>query len=236
LSSPLFAFQENEQIEEVGMSSSNGQTTEDRTYERLARRWRWIVKFVTLGKEKVLRQTVVDALALEPNQTVLDIGCGTGRTFPYIIQYIGAGGHLIGLDHSPAMLREAQALVDRHGWKNVELIEGDAAQLSLGRVVDAAACVLAMANIPDYREAMRRMIAHVRPGGRIVIADGRMRESRYGGISNWVTEHTARYLAADLRRNPEKAFAQMVDDYSYQEIARGFYFVAYGKVPTKQNE
>jgi len=225
-----------EKIEEVGMSTSNEQIAEDRTYERLARRWGWIVKVVTLGKEGVLRQTVVDALALEPNQTVLDLGCGTGRTFPYIIDRIGASGHLIGLDHSPAMLREAQSLVERYGWKNVELVEGDAAQLSLGRVMDAAACVLAMVNIPDYREAMRRMVAHVRPGGRIVIADARRHESGQGGLSRWVAERTARYLVADLSRKPEEAFAQMVDDYSYQEIARGHYFVASGKVPIKQTE
>jgi len=218
------------------MSTSNEQITEDRTYGRLARRWGWIIKFVSLGKEGVLRQTVVDALALEPNQSVLDVGCGTGRTFPYIIQHIGAGGHLIGLDHSPAMLREAQALVDRYGWKNVELVEGDAAQLSLGRVVDAAVCVLAVANIPDYREAMCRMVAHVRPGGRIVVADGKMLEAGHSGLSNWVAERIARYLAADLRREPEKAFNEMVDDYSYQEIARGLYFVASGKAPAKQTE
>ena len=218
------------------MSTSNDQITEDRTYARLARHWGWIVKFVTLGKEGVLRRTVVDALALQPNQTVLDLGCGTGRTFPYIIDRIGASGHLIGLDHSPAMLREAQALVDRYGWKNVELVEGDAAQLSLGRAVDAAACVMAVANIPDYREAMRRMVAHVRPGGRIVIADARKQESGHGGLSRWVAERTARYLVADLSRKPEEAFAQMVDDYSYQEIARGYYFVATGKAPARQTE
>jgi len=213
------------------MSLSSEQLTEDRAYERLARRWGWIVRLVTLGKEKLLRQTVVDRLALQPNQAVLDLGCGTGRTFPYIIQRIGAGGYLVGLDHSPAMLREAQKLVDRRGWKNVELIQADAARLSLGRLLDAAACVLAVANIPDYREAMRRMVAHVRPGGRVVVADARMRASRPPGLAGWIAGRTARYLAADLTRQPEKAFAGMVDDYSYQEIARGFYFIASGKVP-----
>lgn len=213
------------------MTTISEQIVEDRTYERVARRWGWIVQFVTMGNEKLLRQTVVNALALEPGNTVLDLGCGTGRTFPYILQGIGAGGHLIGLDHSPAMLKEAQALVDRHGWKNVELVEGDAAQLSLGRVVDAAACVMAVANIPDYREAMRRMVAHVRPGRRVVVADGRMPESKRGGLSNWIAERAADYLAADLRREPEKAFAQMVADYSYREIARGRYFIASGRAP-----
>ncbi len=84
------------------MSPTGDQTVEDRVYEQLARHWGWIVQFVTLGKERLLRQTVVDSLALQPNQTVLDLGCGTGRTFPYIIQRIGAGGHPIGLDHSPS--------------------------------------------------------------------------------------------------------------------------------------
>ena len=217
------------------MSTSNEQITEDRTYRAICSTvGEWIVKFVSLGKEGILRQTVVDLLDLEQNQSVLDIGCGTGRTFPYIIKCIGPGGHLIGLDHSPAMLKEAQALVDRNGWKNVELIEDDAAQLSLGQVVDAAVCVLAVVNIPDYREAMRRMVAAVRPGGRIVIADARLPKSGHSGLSNWVAKRIAHYLAADLSREPEKEFAQMVDDYSYREVARGFYFIASGKAPVKQ--
>lgn len=217
------------------MSLSSQQIKEDRTYARVARHWGWIVQVATLGQEKRLRETVTDLLALEPNQTVLDLGCGTGRTFPYIIQRIGAGGHLIGVDHSPAMLKEAQALVQQRAWKNVELVEVDAAQLSLGRMVDAAACVLAVVNIPDYCEAMRRMVTHVRPGGRVVVADARRREPRRGILSNWMAERTARYLAADLAREPEKVLAQMVDDYSYRKVARGFYFVAAGKSPAQQS-
>ncbi len=129
------------------------------------------------------------------------------------------------------MLEQAQKLVDRYGWKNVELIEVDAAQLSLGRAVDAAACVMAVANIPDYREAIRRMVAHVPAGGRVVVAEAKAPGSRHLGLSNWMAERTASFCAADLRREPEKAFAQMVEDYSYREIARGLYFVASGKAP-----
>lgn len=61
-------------------------------------------------------------------------------------------------------------------WQNVCLIQGDAAKLALDRQVDAAVSTLAVAVIPDYREALRRMVAHVRPDGRVVIAECKLSE------------------------------------------------------------
>ena len=49
--------------------------------------------------EPVRRQAVA-ALDLQRNATVLDVGCGTGLSFPLLRRHIGAGGHIIGIEQS----------------------------------------------------------------------------------------------------------------------------------------
>jgi ubiquinone/menaquinone biosynthesis C-methylase UbiE len=55
-----------------------------------------------------------------------------------ILEKIGSTGKLTGVDYTSDMLAHAQERVKREGWKNVELIQGDAVRIELGRKFDAA--------------------------------------------------------------------------------------------------
>lgn len=80
-------------------------------YDRLmARTLRW-------------RERAVHALEIEPGQTVVDVGCGTGGNFDSILGRIGPEGRLIGVDLSGEMLSVAAARVKTRTALNVELIE-----------------------------------------------------------------------------------------------------------------
>src|SRR5215510_2965528 len=67
-------------------------------------------------------------LELRPGHHVLEIGCGTGRNLPYLSRAVGPRGRVYGVDISSGMLARARELCRRHDWRNVDLIEGDAAQ------------------------------------------------------------------------------------------------------------
>lgn len=84
-----------------------------------------------LGNEKRLRRETIGSLHLQPGQTVLDVACGTGRNFPLILEKIGPTGKLVGVDYTSDMLVRAKERVEREGWKNVELIQADAARIEL---------------------------------------------------------------------------------------------------------
>ena len=71
------------------------------------------------------------ALGLKPGDTVLEVGAGTGRNFPYLVEAVGPSGTVIGVDASPGMLAEARKLIERNGWSNVELLQQDATQLEV---------------------------------------------------------------------------------------------------------
>jgi SAM-dependent methyltransferase len=54
------------------------------------------------------RQRAIEALELQPGDAMVDLFCGTGVNFPYIVPKIGQDGLLIGIDGSTGMLDKAR--------------------------------------------------------------------------------------------------------------------------------
>ena len=67
-----------------------------------------IVNVITMGKAKSIHQQTVELAALQPVQTVLDIGCGTGFLLLEAEKVIGHQGTAVGLDVEPAMIEQAK--------------------------------------------------------------------------------------------------------------------------------
>lgn len=75
------------------------------------------------------RRRLLELVDLAPGATVLDLGCGTGLSFPGILAAIGSDGRLIGLDSSASMLARAGRRASASGSRNVVLLEAEAADL-----------------------------------------------------------------------------------------------------------
>jgi len=73
-----------------------------------------------------LRRRAIEALRLNPGDTVADVGCGTGLSFDGLQRRIGPQGTLIGIEPSPEMMTLARRRVRSLGWKNVILLESPA--------------------------------------------------------------------------------------------------------------
>jgi ubiquinone/menaquinone biosynthesis C-methylase UbiE len=50
---------------------------------------------------------------LKPGDTLVDLGCGTGRLAVHAIPWLGEGGRYIGIDISKTMLAQARRLIDQ---------------------------------------------------------------------------------------------------------------------------
>jgi SAM-dependent methyltransferase len=74
-----------------------------------------------------LRKRAVGQLRLRRGDRVLEVGCGTGRNFPFLRDAVGPEGRIYGVDLSEGMLRRARKLCQRRQWTNFVLIEADAA-------------------------------------------------------------------------------------------------------------
>jgi ubiquinone/menaquinone biosynthesis C-methylase UbiE len=206
------------------------QVTIARIYQVWARLYERLVPVYLLGNEGRLRREVINALELRPGQLVLDVGCGTGRNFPFILEQIGPVGSLVGVDYTPAMLAQARIRVDRQGWGNVQLVQADASKLDLEEKFDAALSTLAMSVIPDYKSALERMRAQLVPGGRIAIADAKRSIRWYARPFNFVADFLGWGAAADMTRRIWTDVEAQVDDYFYREWFMGFFYVAAGRI------
>ena len=142
------------------------------------------------------RNSAVDALRLRPDASVLEIGCGTGLNFGPIQRRLNPTlGRIVGVDFSEHMLKRARRRVERRGWRNVELRAADATRLDLGRQFDAVFFAYSLSMIPDWRLALERAVAHLAPGGRIVVLD-------FGRFGKWGP--MARVMRGFLRINHVK--------------------------------
>jgi len=124
-----------------------------------------------MGRERSMRRNAVERLNLKKGDRVLEIACGTGRDFPYLIDAIGNGGSLVGCDYTQEMLDSAGDLCRRKGWENVELVQGDAAKLDFtGKDFDGVLAVLCFSVMHDWAGILQRCQDVLRPGFIEIIA------------------------------------------------------------------
>ncbi len=121
-----------------------------------------------------LRKKAIKKLDLKSNYDVLDIACGTGINFRPIEKIIGKNGDITAIDYSKDMLEKAKRLIRRNQYKNIKLIQADAAKISLPKNhFDAVISTLGFSSIPNHKAALRIAINSLKPGKKLVILDGR---------------------------------------------------------------
>jgi SAM-dependent methyltransferase len=103
----------------------------------------------------------------EPPATVLDLGCGTGSLSLLALE---AGHRVRGVDLSPAMVAEATA---KCAGLAATFAVGDAGDPPATGPVDAVHVRHLLWTLPDPHAALRRWLALLRPGGRLVLIEGR---------------------------------------------------------------
>ena len=172
----------------------------------------------------------VAALGLRPGETVLDIACGTGGNFDAIMEVIGPGGRLVGIDLSDDMLARASQRVRRNGWSNVELIRSPVAAAQIPVQADAALFALAHDVLRDPA-SVANVVAHVRPGGRVATAGVKWAPLWASPLNLVVWLVARRYITSfDGFREPWSLLAAHLADVRVDHLLAGTGYVVSGRL------
>lgn len=124
-----------------------------------------------------LRARAADALALDPGDTVVEMGCGTGANFPHLRERVGPSGRVVGVDFTRGMLETARDRIEREEdrsadeWSNVHLVQADAAGIGFREEPDAILATFVVGMLADPGETVHRWADELAPGGRLVLLD-----------------------------------------------------------------
>lgn len=199
------------------------QNDNTRRYDRIARTYSTLEPLYLVFPPA--RRRAVAALGLKPGDTVLEMGAGTGRNFPYLVEAVGPSGTVIGVDASPGMLAEAGKLIERNGWSNVEMLHQDATQLEVDREVDGVLFSLSYSAMPEPRPALARAWERLRPSSRVVVLDMGLTQGGHWRLLAPIARLLVKYAPGDAYSDPWSDLAH----YGPVETKRfllGFFYVS----------
>lgn len=130
------------------------------------------------------RRRAVRALRLHPGDTVIEIACGTGLNFPFIEREIGPDGRIIGVDLTDAMLVQAHHRIETSGWRNVSLVQADAAEFDFPTGINAILATYPHALLPDSGPVIAHGASALSAGGHWVVLDLKVPEN----MPRWLTQ------------------------------------------------
>ena len=142
----------------------------DRVYRRQRHIYDFTRKYYLFGRDRLIRD-----LALEPSESLVEVGCGTARNLIAIARRY-PGARLFGLDASGAMLETARLAVRREGLAHrIVLVQGLAEQLSPALFgvggFDRVVFSYSLSMIPDWHAALDAGFEALTPKGLVHVVD-----------------------------------------------------------------
>lgn len=155
------------------------------------------------------RDAIVEALKLESNQRVADVGAGTGFFSELLAKAVGVGGQVWALEISPKFAVHLRERFDKAGLAQVEVIENTDRSTGLSESSIDLAFICDVYHHFEFPDEILKNLRYVlRGGGSLVVVDFNRVE---GESADWVFDHV-RAGKEVFRGEIEKAGFKFVEE------------------------
>lgn len=179
---------------------------------------------------KSVRRRAAELLELKPGDRVIDAGCGSGGSFPFLVAEIGDAGEVVGIEISPESTASARKRIAKNGWSNVSVLESPAEDTVLTGTFDG----LLMFAAPDVYasdKALGNLRPYLKENSRIVFFGAKLTFHRMGVVLNPILRTLYKLsfsTTPDLDHNPWTIAEKYVEGLEIKEYFFGLMFLASG--------
>lgn len=133
----------------------------------------YLTRLFSFGMDGRWRRACLDACAIKPGETLLDVATGTGALAIQAAGRVQPAGRVVGIDFCPAMLYEARRKgSSEREEESIAWIAGKAESLPLrSKHFDCLTVGFALRHVSDLVGTLEEMGRVLHPGGRLAILE-----------------------------------------------------------------
>jgi phosphatidylethanolamine/phosphatidyl-N-methylethanolamine N-methyltransferase len=172
-------------------------------------------------------ERVIEDLEIPPGAKVLEVGAGTGTSFPAYPSHC----EVIGIDLAPDMLARARQKIEDHGWHHLKVMEMNALSLDFpDNTFDYVMAFHVVTVVPDPIRMISEAKRVCKPGGSIVIVNHFTSDVPVLGSMTEALDPLTRKLGwrTNLRLKPFIAAADLSVERAYKLSKTSLYTVVLG--------
>lgn len=173
-----------------------------------------------------LRRRTIALLQLQPGQSVIDVGSGTGLSYALLREGVGESGQVWGFEQSPEMHAVGFQRLEREQWPNVFHLLAPAETVQLPGLADAVLFNYTH-DICRTPTAVENILRQVKPGGRVAMAGIKFFPWWTGPLNvlAWLKNRPYNAKAADLWQ-PWSHVAAQCSEFEWASTQWGMGYIA----------
>jgi SAM-dependent methyltransferase len=135
-----------------------------------------------------LRREAHALLNLRAGDTVMDVGCGTGKSLAALSHAVGVGGHVIAVEPCAPMISQARERQARESLANVQLIEAQIEAVTAHVAPHSVDAFLLMFthDVLQSEAAISALLRIAKPGARFALTGGKFFRGPLALLNPWV--------------------------------------------------
>jgi len=172
-------------------------------------------------------ESVIEELDIPPGAKVLEVGAGTGTSFPAYPTHC----QVTGIDLAPDMLARAQRKIRENGWTHLTVIEMNALELEFpDNSFDYVMAFHVVTVVPDPVRMIAEAKRVCKPGGKIVIVNHFTSDFPLLGTLTEALDPVTRWLGwrTNLRLKPFIKTTDLTVERMYKLSKTSLYTVLHG--------